>query len=66
MIAVDRQERGAGARSSLDELKDELQIPILPIVTVREMVAILRDGDRLDSSVAEAIEAYLEEHGPRP
>ena len=66
VIAVDRQERGAGSRSSLDELKDELQIPILPIVTVREMVAILQDGDRLDAPVADAIEAYLEEHGPRP
>lgn len=66
VIAVDRQERGTGARSSLDELQEELQIPILPIVTVREMVAILRDSERLEASVAEAIEAYVAQHGPRP
>lgn len=70
IIAVDRQERGKGDRSTLAELTDELGAPVLPLVTVRQLVDDLHArtvGGRqvvTDTDKA-AIEAYLAEHGAR-
>lgn len=68
VVAVDRQERGRGAKTTLAELRDELGVQVHPIVTVRELVDYLRgreiDGRVvLDEDHAKAIEAYLAEHG---
>lgn len=62
VVAVDRQERGTGARSTLAELQDELGAPVLPIVTIREVVAHLH-GRGLDDERRAAIEAHLAVHG---
>ncbi|MEX1366119.1 MAG: orotate phosphoribosyltransferase [Nannocystaceae bacterium] len=70
IIAVDRQERGTGERSTLAELRDELGAPILPLLTVRQLVDDLHTrtvGGRqiIDDAAKVAIEAYLAEHGAR-
>ncbi|MCA9655553.1 MAG: orotate phosphoribosyltransferase [Myxococcales bacterium] len=70
VIAVDRQERGKSERSTLAELRDELGAPILPLVTVRQLVDDLHSrtvGGRqiIDDASKAAIEAYLAEHGAR-
>ena len=67
VIAVDRQERGR-SRSTLVELEEELAVPVLPIVTIRDVVAHLssRDfsGARLfDEAERLRIEDYLARHG---
>jgi orotate phosphoribosyltransferase len=62
VVAVDRQERGTGTRSTLAELQDELGAPVLPIVTIREVVAHLH-GRGLDDERRAAIEAHLAAHG---
>jgi orotate phosphoribosyltransferase len=68
VVAVDRQERGRTARTTLAELRDELRVPVLPIVTIREIVAHLH-GRTIAGAVAvddarrDAIAAYLAEHG---
>lgn len=68
VVAVDRQERGKTARSTLTELRDELGIAVLPIVSVRAMVDWLvgreLGGTRALSEPGKAeIEAYLAEYG---
>lgn len=68
VVAVDRQERGRTSRSTLVELQDELGVPVLPVVTIREVVEHLHGrkiGDRIviDDARRAAIEAYLAEHG---
>jgi orotate phosphoribosyltransferase len=68
IVAVDRQERGRGAKTTLAELRDELGVQVHPIVTIREVVEHLhgREVDGrvvLDDGHREAIEKYLSEHG---
>lgn len=68
VVAVDRQERGAGERSTLAELRDELGAPVLPLVTIRQLVDDLHSrtvGGRqlVDDAHKAAVEAYLAEHG---
>jgi len=68
VVAVDRQERGRGDKTTLEELRDDLGIRVLPIVTIREVVDHLH-GRELDGTVVlddpkrEAIESYLAQHG---
>lgn len=68
VVAVDRQERGRSSRSTLQELQDEVGVPVLPVVSIREIVEALhgrRVGERvlIDDGRRAAIESYLREHG---
>lgn len=70
VVAVDRQERGTGERSTLAELQDELRAPVRPIVTIREVIHHLhgREVDGrvlLDDERRAAMEAHLTAHGAR-
>ena len=70
VVAVDRQEKGKSERSTLTELRDELGIRVLPIVSVRSMIDWLCGRELggtvvLDDAGKAAIEAYLAEHGGR-
>ncbi|MGB1700023.1 MAG: orotate phosphoribosyltransferase, partial [Nannocystaceae bacterium] len=65
IVAVDRQERGRGGdKTTLEELRDDLGIRVLPIVTIREVVQYLH-GREIDGAVVlddakrQAIETYL-------
>lgn len=49
-VSVDRMERGKSARSALDELRTELDMPAFAIVTVEEVMDYLR-GRELDGRV---------------
>jgi orotate phosphoribosyltransferase len=64
IIAVDRQERGAGGESTLVELAESLGVPVLPVVSVREMIAILHRDGSLANDVVATIRDYLDEHAP--
>jgi orotate phosphoribosyltransferase len=64
VVAVDREERGSGARSTAHELEVELGIPVLSVVTVREMVDILRRRGHLSEAAVAAVGEYLREHAP--
>lgn len=64
VVAVDRQERGRGGKSTLAELEAETGAPVRAIVTIREIAAHLH-GRVLDDARMAAIERYLEEHGAR-
>lgn len=71
VVSVDRMERGTGEMSALAELSQTYAMPVFPIVTVREIMAYLRERE-IDGRVALSdesharMEAYLEEHGGRP
>lgn len=67
VVAVDRQERGRSDKSTLSELRDELGVQVLPIVTIGELASDLGGrevGGRivLDSARKAEIDAYLAEH----
>ncbi len=62
-IAVDRQERGLGARSAVQEVEQELGLRVVSIVTLDTLLAYLAeqgDGARIHR---DAIAAYREQYG---
>ena len=63
VIAVDREERGSGTRTTLSELEESLKIPVLPIITVSEMVEHLHTSGSLSAEMKARIEDYVREHG---
>jgi orotate phosphoribosyltransferase len=68
VVAVDRQERGRGERTTLAELQDELEVAVHPLLSIREVVDHLHgreiDGRILVDDVrAAAIREHLATHG---
>lgn len=68
VVSVDRQERGQGEASALDELRAEFGFATIPIVTLDEIVACLHnrplDGTVvIDDATKVRIDAYREEYG---
>nr|WP_255216503.1 orotate phosphoribosyltransferase [Pseudenhygromyxa sp. WMMC2535] len=68
IVAVDRQERGRGSKTTLAELRDELGVDVRAIVSIGELVPYLHGREFagevvLDDAGRAAIEAYLAEHG---
>ena len=58
-VSVDRMERGTGALSALDELRESLGINVHPIITVRDIIASIPADDPRRA----AMEAYLAQYG---
>ncbi|MCL2152493.1 MAG: orotate phosphoribosyltransferase [Oscillospiraceae bacterium] len=58
-VSVDRMERGSDERSTLDELRQDFGINVYPIITARDIIDSLPQGDK---RIAE-MEAYLAEYG---
>ena len=70
LVAVDRQERGAGDLSALDELAREFGVATAAIATISQIVDVLSqqpvDGRALiDAELRERIQAYLQRYAPR-
>lgn len=63
VVAVDREERGR-EKSTLVELEENLGVRVLPVVSIRQIVAHLgREGGILGAEARGRIERYLERHG---
>lgn len=58
-VSVDRMERGTGALSALDELRESLGINVHPIITVRDIIASIPADDPRRA----AMEDYLSRYG---
>lgn len=61
VIALDRQERGQGARSAIQEVEEDHGIPVAAIVRLEHLAQYLADQGQAD--VLERIEAYRREYG---
>lgn len=62
VVAVDRQERGREI-STVEELQAALGAPVLPVVSVRQIVDYLSSAKRLRAEQRAAIEEYLGLYG---
>ena len=58
-VSVDRMERGQGQRSALAELRDDFAIKSYSIITARDIIASLPEGDPR----AKKMEEYLAKYG---
>ena len=65
VVAVDRQERGTGESSALQELEREFGMPCFAIATIDEVVATLAETGRLTPELQERIRAYRTQYGGR-
>lgn len=64
-IALDRQERGEGARSATQELSQAHGIPCVAIATLDDLIRFLRDGDKMQEQKfdLDAVEQYRAQYG---
>ncbi len=61
-VALDRQERGQGDRSAIQEIRDDYGVPVLAIITLQNLVEYLAEDDTLREHLP-AVEAYREQYG---
>jgi orotate phosphoribosyltransferase len=62
LIALDRQELGAGGKSAVAEMEREHGLKIVPLVNVLEMLEFL-DRERLPAGTVESIRKYQAQYG---
>ena len=62
LIALDRQEKGKGELSAIQEVERDYGTKVVSIVTLADVVAYLQQSGGHDDSIA-AIKAYREAYG---
>ena len=65
-ISLDRQERGQGQRSAIQEVRAELSLDVLSIATLEQLIAFLHENPGaagLDGGEAQRLEAYRADYG---
>ena len=62
LIALDRQERGQGELSAIQEVERDYQMPVVSIVSLAQVLEYLADDAQLKQHLP-AVEAYRERYG---
>ncbi len=62
IIALDRQERGTGDKSAIQEVEETYGIPVISIIKLADLIAYLADHPDLRAHL-EKVEAYRAEYG---
>ncbi|MEE3156920.1 MAG: orotate phosphoribosyltransferase, partial [Pseudomonadota bacterium] len=62
MIALDRQERGQGELSAIQEVERDFGIPVISIVSLNQVMDFIKDDAELQQHLP-AVQAYRAEFG---
>lgn len=62
VIALDRQERGQGTLSAVQEVEQSYAIPVVAVATLADLIAFLGDSPDLQRNLA-AVSAYRQQYG---
>ena len=62
VIALDRMERGRGSKSAVQEVRDGLRLPVVPVVCLDDLVEFLRGDGRYAQELA-AVQDYRAQYG---
>lgn len=62
LIALDRQEKGSGKKSAIQELQHDYDIPVHSIITLSDLINYLESDDEFRGYV-EAMKDYRDEYG---
>lgn len=62
LIALDRQERGAGALSAIQEVERDFNMPVISIVSLQQVLEYLAESTELKQYLP-AVERYREDYG---
>lgn len=63
IVSVDRQERGTGERSALQELQDDYGLATWSIVSLDDIVDFLQASDGFDQELLARMRGYREQYG---
>ena len=63
IIAIDRQEKGAGEYSAVQEVSSNLGVPVISIVNLDQILAFVKNNSSEFEDHVEAIENYRKEYG---
>jgi orotate phosphoribosyltransferase len=61
IVAVDRQEKGKGDKSAIQEVEENFGIEVLSIINLGHLIDYLKQSD--DQVLIERIEAYRDQYG---
>ena len=61
-ICLDRQERGQGERSAIQEIRDELGLKVVSIATLEQLIDYVENRSNL-ADVSQRLEAYRARYG---
>lgn len=63
-VAMDRQERGTGTQSAIQEIQDNYDVPVVNIITLQHIIDFLQtsESEDLTQNLA-AVQAYRDEYG---
>ena len=61
LIALDREERGQGERSAVQEVQDAFGLPVVSVLRLRDLLAHLEEQGQL--AQLEAVRAYRDRYG---
>lgn len=62
-VGLNRQERGEGERSAIQELEEAYRVPVLSIIDMEHIIAYLEGADAGDALVLESMKAYRSRYG---
>ena len=62
MVALDRQERGQGELSAIQEVERDFGVPVISIVSLTQILAFLEDDAQLRKYLP-AVQAYRDQYG---
>ena len=62
IIALDRQERGQGEKSAIQEVEETFHIPVISIINLGNLIAYISQSPQYQSYLP-AIEAYRKQYG---
>ncbi|MDA8962497.1 orotate phosphoribosyltransferase, partial [Congregibacter sp.] len=67
VIGLNRQERGQGELSAIEEIEERWKVPVYNIIAMQDLIAYLEDDRGTDGEVPEgalsALRAYREQYG---
>jgi orotate phosphoribosyltransferase len=62
LIALDRQEKGRGELSAIQEVQEELSVSVYSIITMADLIAYIETDDNY-SQYLDAMQAYRDQYG---
>ena len=62
LIALDRQEKGTGELSAIQEVEQQYGIPVLSIIKLEDLISYLEQTPDMQTNLA-AVKAYREQYG---
>lgn len=63
VIALDRQERGKGQMSAIQEVEQQHGIPVISIISLNDLLSYLAEDSSLPVETLPAVKAYRAEYG---